>query len=328
VADINDRLERLNRREEFARRVHQTVPNDPGVELDDDFAEVLAAVARVVQRHPGMSIMVAAADGRPGRTVMRVTEHDGGVETAVVPSPAAGRLPVQADQASALSGEVLDPEPAFRPAEPPRPAWPAGFPGESRRYAEIVPPTEPYAEPEPWPAEPAGFPGPAAADRYGGEDPAGGHPRPAVAGDDRTEPTPVGHWADPPGDWDEWDGDWDEIRTGSRDAGTPESAAWAGSRGTDGGSAADQLGDQPGGGREGAAARAARAWSVPPRAAGGRHAGEPDDEDAGADDAGGPPRIEASGLVTLPPDTSRVVARLAQMLREDPSLAAGWVRER
>jgi hypothetical protein len=88
VADIHDRLERLSRREEAARRAQygQLQPVAAG-SMDDDFAEVLTAVARVVQRHPGLSIMVAAADGRPGRSVIRVTEREGGVETAVVPPP-------------------------------------------------------------------------------------------------------------------------------------------------------------------------------------------------------------------------------------------------
>jgi hypothetical protein len=184
VADISDRLERLNRREEFARRAyHGLLPPTPDAELDDDFAEVLVAVARVVQRHPGLSVMVAPADGRPGRTVIRVTEHAGSVETAVVPPP--------------VSREVGVP-----PAEPARtwagPEHAAGTASNGGRHSDerFREPPAPPAEPEP-----------------------GQHHRP---GADR--PTP--------------------------------------------------------------------------------------------------------GLVTLTDETSQVVARLAQMLREDPSLASGWVRER
>jgi hypothetical protein len=182
VADINDRLERLNRREEFARRGQHggSHPPAPDLDLDDDFAEVLVAVARVVQRRPGMSVMLAAADGRPGRTVIRVTERDGAVETAVV-TP-----------------------------NPPRPPTPAVAPAPSQE----------------WTAEPA------SAGRHSDER----LRRPATSAPPADEPRP--------------------------------------------------------GYQEG----------LPP----------------------GPTR----GLVTLTDETSRVVARLAQMLRADPSLAAGWVRDR
>jgi hypothetical protein len=191
VADINDRLERLNRREEFARRGHHGLhPPAPDVELDDDFVEVLAAVSRVVQRHPGLSVMVAPADGRPGRTVIRVTERAGSVETVVVPPP---------------------PPPAPPPAPPPPP-------------------------------------------RNGN----------AALGE------PAGSWA------------------------RPERAATRSGRHAD-----DRYREPPA--------------PAPAEAAPGHH--------AVADRA-------TQGLVTLTDETSRVVARLAQMLREDPSLASGWVRER
>ncbi|MEN3361468.1 MAG: hypothetical protein V7637_5450 [Mycobacteriales bacterium] len=185
MADINDRLERLSRREEFARRTHRggLLPAAPDVDLDDDFAEVLAAVARVVQRHPGLSVMVAPADGRPGRTVIRVTERDGAVETAVVAPPV-----------------------------PPRPPAPA------------VPP----APREEWIAEPAS----------GGRHSDERFRLPAAA-------PPI-----PPAD---------QPRPGYQER---------------------------------------------------------------------PPSVPTRGLVTLTDETSQVVARLAQMLREDPSLASGWVRDR
>src|SRR6266516_2945245 len=91
VADINDRLERLRRREEFATRAHpRPVVDAPTGGRGDDFTEVLDAVARAVLRHPGLSVLVTAGDsGRRGRTVVRVTERDGSVETAVVAPRAA-----------------------------------------------------------------------------------------------------------------------------------------------------------------------------------------------------------------------------------------------
>jgi hypothetical protein len=203
VADINDRLDRLNRREEFARRAyHSALPLAPDVDLDDDFVEVLVAVARVVQRHPGLSVMVAPADGRPGRTVIRVSERAGSVESAVVPPP----VP--------------------REASVPRPE-----------------PERPRAEPvRPW-AQPAA------------------------------------PWAEPAAPWAE-----------------PEYAASNGGRHSD-----DRL-------REPAT-------------------GPPGGPEPGQHHRGGAER-PAPGLVTLTDETSRRVARLAQMLREDPSLASGWVRER
>ena len=189
MADINDRLERLSRREEFARRAQRggSPPVGPDVDLDDDFAEVLLAVARVVQRHPGLSVMVAPADGRPGRTVIRVSERDGAVETAVVPPP----VPVV--------------------PLPPRQEW--------------TPPLE-WTAPQEWTAEP-------------------------VSG---------GRHSD------------ERLRAAAASAPVP---------------------DEP---RPGYQER--------------------------------PPSGPTRGLVTLTDETSRVVARLAQMLREDPSLASGWVRDR
>lgn len=93
MADINDRLDRLQRREDFDRSGMPLRPA-PGTEygqpvvrpvgVDDRLGEVLDAVAAVVSKHPGLSVMIAVADGRAGRPVVRVTERDGGVETGVV----------------------------------------------------------------------------------------------------------------------------------------------------------------------------------------------------------------------------------------------------
>ena len=85
MADINDRLERLHRREDLTRRMlqHRAVP-EPVAVVGDDFVEIVEAVAQVVRRHPGMSIMLAPGDGRRGSAVVRVSEHDGDVDVSVV----------------------------------------------------------------------------------------------------------------------------------------------------------------------------------------------------------------------------------------------------
>ena len=85
MADIHDRLERMQRREELARRVQQqrAVP-EPVAGVGGDFVEVVEAVAQVVRRHPGMAVMVAPGDGRQGGAVVRVSEQDGEVEVSVV----------------------------------------------------------------------------------------------------------------------------------------------------------------------------------------------------------------------------------------------------
>jgi hypothetical protein len=124
VADINDRLDRLSRREEFDRRAWEPPTRPaaepaPGAAAGDGFAEVLDAVGRVVRRHPGLSVMVA--DGRPGHPVIRVAERAGSAETGLV---AAG--PVR---------------PRWAPGAP-QPALPAGH----RRPAAALEPGAPAAE--------------------------------------------------------------------------------------------------------------------------------------------------------------------------------------
>ena len=89
MADINDRLERLQRRDELTRRMLQqrAVPESVAG-VGGDFVEIVEAVAQVVRRHPGMSIMIAPGDGRQGSAVVRVTEQDGEVDVSVVrPAP-------------------------------------------------------------------------------------------------------------------------------------------------------------------------------------------------------------------------------------------------
>jgi hypothetical protein len=90
MADINDRLERLHRRDELARRVlaHRVVPESVS-EVGDDFVEIVEAVVQVVRRHPGMSIMIAPGDGRQGSAVVRISEQGGEVDVSVVRGGAA-----------------------------------------------------------------------------------------------------------------------------------------------------------------------------------------------------------------------------------------------
>jgi hypothetical protein len=70
---------------EPARAAAKPPPGTPRpAGVDDRLGEVLDAVAEVVRRHRGLSVMVAIADGHPGRPVIRVTERAGEVETGLV----------------------------------------------------------------------------------------------------------------------------------------------------------------------------------------------------------------------------------------------------
>jgi hypothetical protein len=85
MADITDRLERMNKRDELTRRVlAQRAMPDSVADLGADFVEVVEAVAGVVRRLPGASVMVAPGDGRNGSAVVRVTEASGDVEISVL----------------------------------------------------------------------------------------------------------------------------------------------------------------------------------------------------------------------------------------------------
>ena len=89
MADITDRLERMNKRDELTRRVlAQRALPDPVAELGADFVEVVEAVVAVVRRQPGASVMVAPGDGRAGSAVVRITEVAGDVEITVLSAPA------------------------------------------------------------------------------------------------------------------------------------------------------------------------------------------------------------------------------------------------
>jgi len=85
MADINDRLERLQKRDALTRRVLQqrSLP-DPVVELGDDFVEVVEAVAQVIRRQPGAAVMVAPGDGRQGSAVIRISELAGEVDITIL----------------------------------------------------------------------------------------------------------------------------------------------------------------------------------------------------------------------------------------------------
>jgi hypothetical protein len=84
VADINDRLERISRRDELARRARERAVPPAIAGVGTDFMEVVEAVAAVVRRHSGMSVMIAPGDGRRRSAVIRVTERHGEVEVAPV----------------------------------------------------------------------------------------------------------------------------------------------------------------------------------------------------------------------------------------------------
>ena len=259
MADINDRLDRLNKREELARRaLHRPEPPvpprrpmpppEPVAAADgshDGFAEVLDAVARVVVRHPGLSVMLGVPDGRPGRSVIRVTERGGTVETVVV--------------AGAGAGSVAGPA-RLRPA---------GVDPAAVQPAAVQPAGVDPAGVDPAGVDPAGV-DPAAADSAA--------VRPAAVDPAAVQPTAV----DPAG-----------VDTAAADP-----AAGSGARPTQ------------------------RPWVPEARRGGLRLVPDPEPEP-------GPPAAPgvAGGMAPLSADTSQVVARLAQLLREDPSLASSWGRE-
>jgi hypothetical protein len=119
VADINDRLERLSRRDELARRARErAVPRSvPGV--GPDFMEVVEAVAAVVRRHPGMSVMLAPADGRRRSAVIRVTERH--CEAEVAPVTMANLGDAAIGPAPSLGQPNFSPAYGLDPGPPPDP---------------------------------------------------------------------------------------------------------------------------------------------------------------------------------------------------------------
>jgi hypothetical protein len=402
VADINDRLDRLHRREEFDRFGRPLRPAEDSVEpvvtrpagVDDRLGEVLDAVAAVVRRHPGLSVMVAVADGRAGRPVVRVTERDGCVETGVVVAgPSAGPAAVSpapaAQQAAVPTAARREPVPtrdaAFaQPArETPVPnrdpafaqaaresAVPAGDPvfesparelpprerelpardpayGPGSRRAGRDPASAPAARGT---AVPAGDPvfesaarvpgAPPARDLVPGAPAAGDAARArAVSGSARgtastresasAGPAPIGRHAAPHDDEPAagWSGSsWHNALWSSERSRSPESPRDP---------EPDRLRLVPG---EGFPAERIPGERVPgERVPGERLPGErlPGEGFPGEGLVPGERLVPERGAsppppgptIPLPEDTSQVVSRLAQLLRENPTLASSWSRE-
>jgi hypothetical protein len=376
VADISDRLDRLQRREEFDRfgRPIRSVPAEPAgpmvtrpAGVDDRLGEVLDAVAAVVSRHPGLSVMVAVADGRAGRPVVRVTERDGGVETGVVVAGAqAGQPAVAADPAAVPSAsapvraDFAGPtrEPAYAreavlagtPREAGYGTMPAREPGYGARDA--APAREPVSARDTVPVPEAAYGHPLARPVPSGDPVFEAAGRPARVPSYRP---PVREPAVPAGDpvFEPAARELAARETAAREAAPREAAAQEAAARE---AAAREAGTSEAGGREAAA-----------RAVNGRHAARHDDRPGFSGNSwhnslwskdrapGGPPdrpepdrppapavaepdrppapavaepvRAEDRPTIPVAEDTSQVVSRLAQLLRENPTLASSWSRE-
>jgi hypothetical protein len=160
VADINHRLERLSRRDELTRRARQRAVPDWVTAVGEDVMEVVEVVAAVVRRHPGMSIMLAPADGRPGSAVIRVSERNGDAEVAPVNQGVAtgsGPPPAISDQDPGYPAQGYE-ESGHYPVQP----EPYGVDGPGRPY---------YGNPQPdqfgRPGQYAGQPDQFGAGQYG-----------------------------------------------------------------------------------------------------------------------------------------------------------------
>jgi len=341
MADINERLDRLQRREEFDRfgrplrdaptpmRVAPLVARPAGV--DDRLGEVLDAVASVVCRHPGMSVMVALADGQAGRPVIRVSERDGGVDTGVV---VVGSAPL-------------------RPVEPTNGPEPVAREGAQTEYGPYDGLSAPAAAPtrESVPGsdpvfEPALRDGPAIRDTRREELTV----RDGFSPDGLSAPEAVSTRDGLPADRASGR---DDLSAGELAAREPIATARAAASGLAHDGPRDAYGDLPA--REGTPSREPvepDRDAAPTTVVNGRHA-VPHEQRAGAGRSGsswhdalwspesrdrfrqaeqerqaheeGPPAPASS--IPLPEDTSQVVSRLAQLLRENPTLAANWSRE-
>jgi len=383
VADIDDLLSRLSRREEFDRRGPEPAPSgraapthaapaDRPAGSEAGFRDVLDVVAGVVGRHAGMSVMVALADGRPGRPVIRVTERDGRVETAVV---AAGGRSAPAPSSAAddgVLGHGGEPGDGVRLEVPDHGVLgPGGEPGGGVRLEA----------PDRGAPEPSGGVHPEVPDHgalgHGGEPGRGvrlevpGRGVLAPSGDPGSvarqpaEDRPVSEHGPEP------DGTYAPDRVPVGVDGRPVDAAWAPrvepserdrphrlvpAESVEPGGwhapplvrphvSADRAGPAPGRPRH-ATSWQNDMWPADRRPGSGRHGGlrlvpDPEPEPATAEPpvrapaATAPPEAPTGpasepvspGSFALPPATSQVVARLAQLLREDPGLAAGWGRE-
>jgi hypothetical protein len=297
VADINDRLDRLQRRQEFdrlgrpLRPAPAETPVGPPVArpagVDDRLGEVLDAVASVVCRHPGLSVMVALADGRAGRPVIRVTERDGDVETGVVVVSSGQRAVEPTTQPAAAREAPAD----YGPYD--GLSTPAAAPTR-----ESVPGSDPVFEPALRDSLPTrdSFPTRDGISRDGlsrdGERRERGSREETRAGMPARDAAPAREDAQP------GRGPARSAAANGRHAAAREQQArpgWSGS------SWHDAL------------------WSPESR---DRFRQAEQDRQQDREEHGAP-----AGTIPLPEDTSQVVSRLAQLLRENPTLAASWSRE-
>jgi hypothetical protein len=299
VADINERLDRLQRRQEFdrlgrpLRPAPAETPVGPPVArpagVDDRLGEVLDAVASVVRRHPGLSVMVALADGRAGRPVIRVTERDGGVETGVVVVSSGSRVV----------------EPTAQPAEAREAPDYGPYDGLSTPAAaparESVPGSDPVFEPalrDSLPSRDGLSRDSLFRDRMSRE----GESRERESREESRAAMPARDGGPAREDVQLGRGPARSAAANGRHAAAREQQArtgWSGS------SWHDAL------------------WSPESR---DRFRQAEQDRQQDRQQAGqehGP----AAGAIPLPEDTSQVVSRLAQLLRENPTLAASWSRE-
>ena len=310
MSDINDRLDRLNKREALQRRAHDNPVAMPADGLGEDFVEVLEAVGRVVRRHPGLSIMVAPADGRSSQAVIRISERDGSVQTAVIrpPGSTAPRPPV----AQSVVPEPVVPEPGRDDLVPRQDSRHE----DARVGADQRGPGQVRVGPNGTGSNGyrpgAGRPDPVAARADLGSAPGVFLPVPSVAADqgspadgpalrpaDGRHARPVDHLS----------------RSDLNDQTSY----------LDPSGFADPLVVEP----PGEDADLYRAESEPYAGEPEPYEDEPDPYAEAADPyAGEPADVEStSPRLAVPESTSRVVSRLAQLLREDPSLAASWARD-
>jgi hypothetical protein len=121
VTDIADRLAKLSKWDELARRAQlerdAAARGDALVAADAPFRDVVEAVGRVVRRHPGMSV-VLTPDGGSGS--LRVAEQDG--DLVVLPVEAS---PLEHDSSPATREALPSVQPEVAVPGPPAPAGPA-----------------------------------------------------------------------------------------------------------------------------------------------------------------------------------------------------------
>ena len=162
MTDISSRLERLNRLDELARRARERAVPLPA-NLDGDFAEVVDAVVQVVRHYPGLSVLLAPGDGRPGSSVVRVTGGQGDADVTLVRSAQGGEQdftapgpepggPPSHQVPAARDGSPDDPQGRAAPGQPAESPWLAtGHPADARWPDEPAERTvQPPAPPDEW----------------------------------------------------------------------------------------------------------------------------------------------------------------------------------